>query len=152
PGKPGSQCVDCHAPRTTYMVVDPRADHSFRIPRPDLSVKIGTPNACNGCHRDRSPQWAASEIARRHPGERPPHYGEALSAGRRGAPGAVAMLTGLLDDRGRPAIVRATAIELLGRYPGALSARVIGDAIRDPDPLVRRATVAGFESAPREKR
>lgn len=32
------------------MVVDPRRDHSFRVPRPDLSVKIGTPNACTGCH------------------------------------------------------------------------------------------------------
>lgn len=46
----GTQCVDCHMPQTTYMAVDPRRDHSFRIPRPDLSVKLGTPNACTGCH------------------------------------------------------------------------------------------------------
>ncbi|MEX2175006.1 MAG: ammonia-forming cytochrome c nitrite reductase subunit c552 [Pirellulaceae bacterium] len=49
-GKGGTQCVDCHMPETTYMAVDPRRDHSFRIPRPDLSVKLGTPNACTGCH------------------------------------------------------------------------------------------------------
>ena len=153
PGKPGSACVDCHAPRTTYMVVDPRADHSFRIPRPDLTVAIGTLNACNGCHRDRTPQWAAAEISRRHPDYRPsPHYGEALAAGRRGAPGAVAALTKVVDDSGQPAIVRATAVALLARYPGALSARVIGDTIRDADPLVRQATVAGLDSMPREQR
>jgi hypothetical protein len=46
----GTQCVDCHMPQTTYMAVDPRREHSFRIPRPDLSVKVGTPNACTGCH------------------------------------------------------------------------------------------------------
>ena len=46
----GTQCVDCHMPQTTYMAVDPRRDHSFRVPRPDLSVKLGTPNACTGCH------------------------------------------------------------------------------------------------------
>ncbi len=50
PGTPGSMCVDCHMPHRTYMDVDPRRDHSLRIPRPDLSVKLGTPNACSGCH------------------------------------------------------------------------------------------------------
>jgi predicted CXXCH cytochrome family protein len=53
PGKPGSACIDCHMPPTTYMDVDPRHDHSIRIPRPDLSVRIGTPNACTGCHIDK---------------------------------------------------------------------------------------------------
>ena len=32
------------------MAVDPRRDHSLRVPRPDLSVQIGTPNACSSCH------------------------------------------------------------------------------------------------------
>ncbi len=50
PGTPGSMCVDCHMPQRTYMEVDPRRDHSLRVPRPDLSVKLGTPNACSGCH------------------------------------------------------------------------------------------------------
>ena len=52
PGTPGSNCVDCHMPATTYMMVDSRRDHSFRVPRPDLSVSLGTPNACSGCHID----------------------------------------------------------------------------------------------------
>jgi len=50
PDSSGAQCANCHMPTTHYMVVDPRRDHSFRVPRPDLSVKIGTPNACTGCH------------------------------------------------------------------------------------------------------
>jgi len=50
PGSSGATCVGCHMPATTYMDVDPRRDHSFRIPRPDLSVQLGTPNACSGCH------------------------------------------------------------------------------------------------------
>ena len=57
----GAACVECHMPQTTYMDVDPRRDHSFRIPRPDLSVKLGTPNACTRCHiRDQSLPGAAS--------------------------------------------------------------------------------------------
>ena len=49
-GSKGSLCVECHMPATTYMAVDSRRDHSFRVPRPDLSVKFGTPNACTACH------------------------------------------------------------------------------------------------------
>lgn len=49
-GSTGAKCVECHMPSTTYMAVDPRRDHSIRVPRPDLSVKIATPNACTGCH------------------------------------------------------------------------------------------------------
>jgi predicted CXXCH cytochrome family protein len=49
-GHEGAQCVECHMPQTTYMDVDPRRDHSLRVPRPDLSVQFGTPNACTGCH------------------------------------------------------------------------------------------------------
>ena len=49
-GTAGSQCIDCHMAATTYMGIDSRRDHSFRVPRPDLSVALGTPNACTGCH------------------------------------------------------------------------------------------------------
>jgi len=49
-GTPGAMCVNCHMPERTFMDVDPRRDHSLRLPRPDLSVKLGTPNACSGCH------------------------------------------------------------------------------------------------------
>ena len=52
PGTPGASCVECHMPATTYMMVDSRRDHSLRIPRPDLSVSLGTPNACSACHVD----------------------------------------------------------------------------------------------------
>lgn len=50
PGTAGALCVNCHMPHTTYMDVDKRRDHSIRVPRPDLSVRLGTPNACSGCH------------------------------------------------------------------------------------------------------
>lgn len=49
-GTAGAACVNCHMPATTYMDVDARRDHSFRVPRPDLSLSLNTPNACTGCH------------------------------------------------------------------------------------------------------
>ena len=58
----GSQCVNCHMPATTYMVVDPRRDHSFRIPSPELSKQHNIPNACNQCHTEESVDWAIDAI------------------------------------------------------------------------------------------
>jgi len=146
-GKPGSQCVDCHAPTRTYMIVDPRRDHSFRIPRPDVSLAIGTPNACTGCHGGKSAKWATDTVAKWYgPNRRQePHYGVALDAGRHGKPGAVPGLVALADDAAQPAIVRATALELLGRYPGRSALATLQRALSDPDPMVRRAAVSGQE-------
>jgi hypothetical protein len=85
-------CVDCHMPQRNYMVVDPRRDHSFRVPRPDLTEHLGVPNACQQCHRDKPPTWAAQQIkswlGRDAAGFQ--HFGAALQAVRHTAPGAEA--------------------------------------------------------------
>jgi predicted CXXCH cytochrome family protein len=153
-GQPGSLCVDCHAPARTYMVVDPRRDHSFRIPRPDVSVAINTPNACNQCHSKQSPKWAADAVAKWYGLNRrqEAHYGVALDAGRHAKPGAVPGLIRLVGDASQPAIVRATAFDLLSRYPGRSALAALQNGLRDTDPLVRRAAVAGQERlAPAER-
>ena len=62
----GAQCVNCHMPTKRYMGVDDRRDHSFKIPRPDLSLKFTTPNACTQCHQDKSNQWASENLEKWH--------------------------------------------------------------------------------------
>jgi predicted CXXCH cytochrome family protein len=148
-GSPGALCVNCHMPARNYMVIDARRDHAIRIPRPDLSVKIGTPNACSGCHADQTPAWAADTIARWYGPDRrhEAHYGEALAAGRAGRPDAEDGLVSLVRDSSEPAIVRATALELLGRYgPASVQASVAGT--HDPDPAVRSAAAGSLERVP----
>ncbi len=142
----GTQCVSCHMPERVYMVVDPRRDHSFRVPRPDLSVKLGVPNACTGCHQDRPDEWAAGWIDSWYGSERrrDPHYGEALQAGMRGEPDAAAGLVRLVEDLEQPAIVRATALDLL-RAHGETGLEVRQEALRDESPLVRAFAVRGLE-------
>ena len=152
-GKAGSQCVDCHAPQRTYMMVDPRRDHSFRIPRPDLSAKLQTPNACNQCHDQRSSKWAADAIAKWYGPERrhEPTYGEALWAGRTRQPGSAAALTQLARDSGQPTIVRATAMELLRAYPGSNALETFQSQFTAAEPLLRLAAVNGLEMIPPER-
>jgi predicted CXXCH cytochrome family protein len=139
---PAWSCTSCHMPERTYMGIDRRADHGVRVPRPDLSVALGTPNACSqpGCHADRSAQWAADACATWYGPERPRHWGETIAAAREGRVEAREELLRLTTSRAVPAIVRATAVSLLDRYPpGDDGAAALRRALDDEEPLVRRA-------------
>lgn len=149
-GSPGAQCVSCHMPQTTYMVVDPRRDHSLRIPRPDLSARLGTPNACNACHSEQSAEWAAQAIREHHPKpvEGFQRFAEIWAAAEGSAPGASAGLAGLLTDPAQPALVRASSAARL-RQPGrAEDWQALRQALDDPSPLVRRAALGSLEGLP----
>ncbi|MCC6609900.1 MAG: tetratricopeptide repeat protein [Burkholderiales bacterium] len=143
PGSPGTQCVACHMPTTTYMVVDVRHDHGFRIPRPDRSVALGLPNACNQCHAEQSARWAADALANWFPQPNPGFqtFAEGLAAADRGAPGAQDALLRIARDRAQPAIARASALQRIGRHLSPTTAPVARNALDDPDPLVRGAAV-----------
>ncbi|MBH24943.1 MAG: hypothetical protein CMH57_10910 [Myxococcales bacterium] len=142
-GSEGARCVVCHMPERTYMGVDPRRDHSIRIPRPDLSEALGTPNACAACHADEGAAWAAAKVADAHGAERPPHYGEAIAAARRGDPKAASALIAILKDADQAAIVRATAAELLAGYPTRASRAALQEALGAKEALIRAAAVEG---------
>lgn len=145
PDTEAARCVSCHMPSRTYMVVDPRRDHSFRIPRPDLSVAIGTPNACNDCHTDRTPQWATEAIEQWY-GEDPEtvdagdHFAVTFARARRGDPESFQGLVGIAGDGEQAAIVRATALTLLEPF-GELALPTLGAALGDDDALVRATAV-----------
>ena len=153
PGSSGARCVECHMPARTYMVVDPRRDHSFRVPRPDLTASLGTPNACDNCHGDRSTQWSVGHFQRWYgTGLTDKHFGETLAAARQGIPGLAADLIRLAQDRHQPAIVRATAVSLLDNYPGGSAAEALGELAKDSRPLVRAAAVEALGSLPPHRR
>jgi Flp pilus assembly protein TadD len=153
-GGAGALCVNCHMPARTYMVVDVRRDHSFRVPRPDLSVRFGTPNACTQCHTSRSARWAADTVAQWYgPNRRKePHFVEALDAARRGQVGAEQALAGLISDRAAPAIARATALSLLPEYLSEVSTPALGAGLTDADALVRSNAVRALAPLPPEER
>ena len=142
-------CTTCHMPTTTYMVVDPRHDHSLRIPRPDVSAKTGSPNACNNCHVAQSAQWSADAI-RKWTGKEPKSYqnfAEALRAGAVGAPGARGALLDLIQDKAQPAIVRASAIALLGHWLTPTMLNPVASMLSDGEPIVRLAAVEALANA-----
>ncbi|MEL7536577.1 MAG: tetratricopeptide repeat protein [Pseudomonadota bacterium] len=144
----GAQCVNCHMASRDYMVIDPRRDHSFRIPRPDLTASLGVPNACNGCHDDQTPAWAEAEIRKRYPDAPGAHFGEAIAAGRARTPHAAVDLVALAQDASAPAIVRGTALSLLAGYTNSIDQDALAAGLNDPDALVRFGALRGIQNMP----
>jgi len=137
----GAECVQCHMPERAYMGIDYRADHSFRIPRPDLSIKLGTPNACNRCHIDKTEQWSDQYITKWYGPGRKAHYGTIIAQGRKRSAHAQKDLIKLAADPLYPVIVRSTALSLLSAYPGKETSRTYELALMDDEALIRRTAV-----------
>jgi predicted CXXCH cytochrome family protein len=136
---PQLSCASCHMPERTYMVIDGRHDHSLRIPRPDISAKLGTSNACNDCHRDKTAEWAASAVERWYGPNRKglQNYAEAFRAAWDGRSSAATLLGSVAADHNVPAFARASALTELGAYVSASNINLARDGLSDPDPMVR---------------
>lgn len=146
-GAAGAQCVECHMPAQNYMVIDERRDHGIRVPRPDLSKSLGSPNACTRCHAGKKPEWAASAMDKWYgkTWRARPQYGTTLHAVETQGVKAVPALMALAQDQASPAIVRATAATLAQPYmrPDLLpAARML---LQDADPEVRIAALGLIE-------
>ncbi|WP_067582919.1 multiheme c-type cytochrome [Endozoicomonas ascidiicola] len=136
-------CLDCHMPARNFMVIDGRRDHSFRIPRPDLTVAIDTPNACQNCHSEQSPQWAA-DVIKQSTGKSPHSFQtfpEVFSRADKGAPDAAKALIKLIRDVQQPDIVRATALQRLRPYLHQQSSDIVIESLNSPSDLVRHSAV-----------
>jgi tetratricopeptide (TPR) repeat protein len=142
----GARCKSCHMPEHTYMQIDERYDHSLRIPRPDMTALLGTPNACNGCHTEESADWAAAAILEWTGAEPKPHRGVVFAAARGAHPAVTAPLAGLAHDPEQPAIVRASAMDLLSGYPQGGQVKLM--ALSDDEPLVRAAALNNLTDIP----
>jgi tetratricopeptide (TPR) repeat protein len=164
-GSTGALCVNCHMPQETYMVVHKRRDHSLRIPRPDLTVKIGSPNACNQCHdslpkpdlkalppEQRALAMAAKVVEWYGPKRSDEtHYGEILQAARHAQPNIFPQLVKLTKSNEAGPNVRATAVQLLGNYLDGENASAATEAIvaasKEDEPMVRASAVTVMPGA-----
>jgi predicted CXXCH cytochrome family protein len=148
--RPALACASCHMPERTYMVVDRRHDHSFRIPRPDVSHMLGTPNACTDCHTDKSAAWAASALEGWHASGRKgfQNYAQAFHAAWTEKADAAALLAAAASDRNAPAIARAGMLRELSSRLSSSSINLARAGLSDPDPMVRIGALDMLENVP----
>jgi Flp pilus assembly protein TadD len=134
-------------PEVTYMQVDARHDHSFRVPRPDLSVTHGTPNTCSACHVDEGAAWAAGVLRERNRLPAAGHWVDRLVAARARPWDARDELLGLATDALSPGIVRATAIVGLSLSGNDATTVLIGERARSSDPMLRWAVARSLQNS-----
>jgi Flp pilus assembly protein TadD len=132
------------------MVIDTRHDHSFRVPRPDLSIKLGTPNACNDCHTDKSAEWAASSIEQWFGPKREgfQNYAEAFHAAWTDQSDAAKLLAAVAADQGVPAFVRASVLTELSSRRSPSNISLAQPGLADPDPEVRIGALDMLQGIP----
>jgi len=144
-----ARCVSCHMPTRNYMVIHARLDHSIRVPRPGLSARLGTPDACTTCHAGKPASWAVAATTKwyGHPDTVTvtQRYAEAIAAGRATVPGAADLLVSVASDTAIPPIARATAVSLMGGNVGRQTLGALQNALGDPAPRVRRSAVELIE-------
>ena len=153
-GSDGALCANCHMPETTYMGVDARRDHSMRVPRPDLSVVMDTPNACNSCHQDEGAQWAVDKLRGwgvqfRDTGS---HIARAFQRFDLGDRSVVPALAALANDNSAAPIWRATAMETFAAGGGREAIQTVTAVLYDDDPMLRTSAVRSLQFLPLHQR
>ncbi|MFM8747789.1 MAG: tetratricopeptide repeat protein, partial [Aestuariivirga sp.] len=154
PGSEAAQCVSCHMPERSYMLIDPRRDHFFRRPDPLQSQAAGAPDVCTGCHTDKDPAWAAAQIALWHPaGDKRWQDRSAFIAFTQGdrSGKTLADLLSYVRDIERPGVARATALSLMGGSL-ALPAADAKALLTDSDPPVRAAAAGALRQTETQER
>lgn len=149
-GTPASECKNCHMPGKLYMGNDLRHDHSFRVPRPDLSVKYGTPNACSNCHKDKSEKVLANAIVKWYGPKRVYHFAEDLIPGSHIDAQSEKHLNNLIDNKFVPKIIKATATFYLGSIPTQTSLNTILARLASKDAQIRYRALRSLASFPIE--
>ncbi|MEP5765452.1 MAG: HEAT repeat domain-containing protein [Halieaceae bacterium] len=150
----GAECANCHMPSNTYMVVDPRRDHSMRVPRPDLSVVLDTPNACNQCHSERDAEWALDSLRKWGVkfSDTGSHPARSLSWARQADGRAVPGLQQIALDPGQASILRATAMTELGSFNNREAYETALQLLQSSDPMLRWSAVRALQFIPIQQR
>ncbi|MGR5065038.1 multiheme c-type cytochrome [Photobacterium sp. DNB22_13_2] len=140
-----AKCTSCHMPETTYMQIDPRRDHSWHVPRPDLSKHINTPNVCTGCHEDKTNQWADEALAKHFPNSdyRQQHFGVAFYADSIGHKAAPDALSYTAQDASLSDIIRASALSRMGGNTSQNTLVALARAVKHDSELMRLGAIEG---------
>jgi tetratricopeptide (TPR) repeat protein len=152
-GSKGSDCITCHMPSRVYMGVDERNDHSFRLPRPDLSVNTDIPNACINCHKDKDASWATMSMQKWY-GSVPvgkQNFSHALAALRKNDKQSQKFLYEVLMSDA-PDLVKATTVSYLGNYPSQQSYTTIIQMLTHKDVETRLNALRTLENFPAKYR
>ena len=146
------RCVDCHMSYSWIGDDEKRrqrtSDHSITMPHPQETIDVGTPNACNTCHKDKTPQWSLAALKKwgRKDSLVAREWVETIAMARKVAPGATDRLVALLTKPGTGNYLKASALDLLVIQPrDPRVVPVIAPFATDPDPDLRAIAIRALD-------
>lgn len=156
-GAPGDACVDCHMPTSVFMQRDARRDHSFPIPDPLQTDRLGIPNACQRCHAGRGDGWISAEFQRFWNRSSAPRraWATVFTAAQQGDVSAARSLAARLarDGDDLPPLLRASAIGVLTPFAEEPQvAAQMQSALGSDESLLRAAAARALAGRVRDDR
>lgn len=156
----GAQCVNCHMPENTYMQVDKRRDHSFTIPRPDVSLALDVPNACTECHGNKEKgvhngkdnQWASDQLAKWGAPKQKKHWAHLNHRAQIGDVTVTSSIVKSINEEASPDIVRAALLQALAQQPSPQSLELARHQLKNKNPMIRRGAVSAMQNLPANMR
>ena len=143
----GSVCINCHMPQTMFgrMV---QSDHSFRPPMPGATIRYGSPNACNLCHIDKTPEWANDVLKSRdmvNIQEETLKWADLILQARQGKWENLDEMLAIISDEKYDHVVQNSLVRLLANCEEDEKWPVLMKAATDnSSPLVRASATVGL--------
>ena len=145
-GSTGAVCINCHMPKTVFGAMN-RSDHSFRPPMPEATIRFKSPNACNMCHTDKTPEWANSIVKQRKNGnyqEETMKWAELLREARLGDWKRLDKILEHIAKEDLNEVVIASFVRTLDNCDKEQKWSTIINALKSKSPLVRSSAAAGL--------
>lgn len=142
-GSSGASCVNCHMPYTTYGLLKAIRSHQISVPNVSDDLRAGRPNACNGCHLDKTLAWSSQHLNEWH-GHSLPELGDDQKSI------AASLLALLRGDAGQRALAAwSMGWEAAHEASGSdWQAPFLAQVLEDPYDAVRFITYRSLKSLP----
>jgi tetratricopeptide (TPR) repeat protein len=149
----GNKCIGCHMPTTEFARMH-RTDHSTLPPTPAATLAFNSPNACNLCHKEQTPQWADEWVRKwRVRDYQAPLIRRAslVEAACKRDWSKIQETLDYITSKDRDEIFAASLIRLVQTSGDPRVAPALLKAIKDPSPLIRSAAATALQNVSTEE-
>jgi len=146
-GSPGAVCVNCHVPKREFVGHFIRSDHSFRPPMPEATIRFGSPNACNMCHQDKTPEWANQIVKKRENKnyqEKTLYWAQLIKEAREENWANIDKIFQVIKTDKYGEVVTNSLVRILTNFPEESKWDVLLTALENSSPLVRASAATGL--------
>jgi len=114
---------------------------------PEATIKFGSPNACNQCHKDKSPEWANKNVKKWHPDDYQKetlYWGQLIKEARDGKWDRINEMLDIIKENKYNEVVVTSFIRLLGNCNDEKKWATLITALDNKSPLIRASAATSL--------